>query len=177
MILPKVEIKKILYTTDLSDTARYAFSYAASLANLCGASVTVLHVLYEVPSFLDTSVIGYIGEDRWNEIKQHHFDEARESLIGKRRDNVAIKEVLAQFCDDAKAECMDGNFVTDEIVVVRGNPVEEIIKQSQERNCDLIVMGTHGHKSLVDAMMGSTARRVLRRSKIPVLVVRLPEEC
>jgi nucleotide-binding universal stress UspA family protein len=37
-------------------------------------------------------------------------------------------------------------------------------------------MGTHGHGTLADAMMGSTARRVLRRSKKPVLVVRLPEE-
>jgi nucleotide-binding universal stress UspA family protein len=37
-------------------------------------------------------------------------------------------------------------------------------------------MGTHGHGTLADAMMGSTARRVLRRSAKPVLVVRLPEE-
>ncbi|MGD9066077.1 MAG: hypothetical protein PVI42_18260 [Desulfobacterales bacterium] len=29
---------------------------------------------------------------------------------------------------------------------------------------------------MADAMMGSTARRVLRRSRKPVLVVRLPEE-
>jgi len=61
-------------------------------------------------------------------------------------------------------------------IVVRGNPVEEILKYSEEKNCDLIVMGIHGHGTLVDAMMGSTARRVLRRSKKPVLVVRLPEE-
>jgi nucleotide-binding universal stress UspA family protein len=38
------------------------------------------------------------------------------------------------------------------------------------------VMGTHGHGTLADVMMGSTARRVLRRSRKPVLVVRLPEE-
>ncbi|MCJ7830621.1 MAG: universal stress protein [Desulfobacterales bacterium] len=37
-------------------------------------------------------------------------------------------------------------------------------------------MGSHGHGGLVGAVMGSTAQRVLRRSKIPVLVVRLPEE-
>jgi nucleotide-binding universal stress UspA family protein len=67
-------------------------------------------------------------------------------------------------------------FVTDDIIVVRGNPVEEIIKCSKEKNCDLIVMGTHGHGTLADAMIGSTARRVLRRSLKPVLVVRLPDE-
>jgi nucleotide-binding universal stress UspA family protein len=37
-------------------------------------------------------------------------------------------------------------------------------------------MGTHGHGILEEAIIGSTARRVVRRSKKPVLVVRLPEE-
>jgi len=32
MQLPKIEVKKILYATDLSDNARYAFAYALSLA-------------------------------------------------------------------------------------------------------------------------------------------------
>ena len=34
MILPKVEVNKILYATDLSENARYAFAYAVSLADL-----------------------------------------------------------------------------------------------------------------------------------------------
>jgi nucleotide-binding universal stress UspA family protein len=42
MILPKVDIKRILYATDLSESARHAFAYAVSLANLYGASITLL---------------------------------------------------------------------------------------------------------------------------------------
>ena len=57
-----------------------------------------------------------------------------------------------------------------------GNPVEKIISHSEQEKFDLIVMGTHGHGKLEDAMIGSTARRVVRRSEIPVLVVRLPME-
>ena len=37
-------------------------------------------------------------------------------------------------------------------------------------------MGTQGHGLLEDVLIGSTAQRVIRRSKKPVLVVRLPEE-
>jgi len=48
MTLPKVEIKKILYATDLSESARYAFAYALSLANLYGARITFVRVLREV---------------------------------------------------------------------------------------------------------------------------------
>ena len=176
MTLPKVDVKKILYATDLSENARYAFAYAVSLATLYGAKITLLHVLPEVSKLMDKHVIGYIDADRWEEIKAQHFDEAREALIGKRRDHLAVKDVLHQFSQNVKEAEKGEGFGTDEIIVERGNPVEEIINQSKKLNCDLIVMGTHGHGTLEDAMIGSTARRVVRRSEIPVLVVRLPEE-
>ena len=176
MDLPKVVVKKILYATDLSENARYAFAYAVSLADLYKASVTMIHVLPEVSAMLDQSVIGYISEDRWQEIKSEQMDEAKEALIGKKRAHLAIKEALHQFSEDVKQQQAGDGFTTDDIIVLRGNPVEEIIKSAEESDCDLIVMGTQGHGTLADAMMGSTARRVLRRSSKPVLVVRLPEE-
>ena len=176
MDLPKVEVKKILYATDLSENARYAFAYAVSLAGLYKASITFIHVLPEVPDRLDKNVIGYISEDRWEEIKSQNVEEAKEAIIGKRRDHLDIRDALHQFSENMNQSTEGQDFVTDDIIVVRGNPVEEILKYSAESNCDLIVMGTHGHGTLADAMMGSTARRVLRRSTKPVLVVRLPEE-
>ena len=174
MNLPKVDVKKILYATDLSENARYAFAYAVSLADLYKASITMIHVLPEVPALLDQTVIGYISEDRWQAIKSEQMDEAKEALIGKRRDHLAIKEALHQFSEDVKQQQAGNGFTTDDIIVQRGNPVEEIIKSAKEHNCDLIVMGTHGQSTLEDVMLGSTARRVIRRSKVPVLVVRLP---
>ncbi|MGB9438555.1 MAG: universal stress protein [Desulfobacterales bacterium] len=176
MELPKVDVKKILYATDLSESARYAFAYAVSLADLYNAAITMIHVLPEVPDILDKNIIGYISADRWEEIKSQNVDEAREALIGKRRDHLAIRDALHQFSQNVKESHAGSGFVTDDIVVVRGNPVEQILAQAEEKNCDLIVMGTHGHGTLADVMMGSTARRVLRRSTKPVLVVRLPEE-
>jgi nucleotide-binding universal stress UspA family protein len=176
MDLPKVDVKKILYATDLSENARYAFAYAVSLADLYNAAITFIHVLPEIPSRLDKSVIGYISEERWEEIKSQNVEEAKEVIIGKRRDHLAIRDALHQFSEDVKEGRAGEGFVTDDIIVIRGNPVEEILKYSEEKDCDLIVMGTHGQGTLADAMMGSTARRVLRRSPKPVLVVRLPEE-
>lgn len=171
MILPKVEVKKILYATDLSESARYAFAYAVSLANLYGAGITFLHVIEGVPESLDASVIGYVSADRWEEIKKRHVEEAKKSLTGKIRvrHDVAIKEAMGEFAEKVA-------FVPDEILVESGDPVDQILEQAEERNCDLIVIGSHGHGVLEEAVIGSTARRVLRRSKKPVLVVPLPEE-
>ncbi|RPJ14011.1 MAG: universal stress protein, partial [Desulfobacteraceae bacterium] len=56
-----------------------------------------------------------------------------------------------------------------------GIPVEEILKTVHSKNCNLVVMGTHGYGMLADALIGSNARRVVRRCKKPVMVIRLPE--
>ena len=176
MNLPDVKIKRILYATDLSENARLAFAYAVSLADIYGAGLTLLHVLPEIPQLLDNSVVGYVSADRWEEIKAQHLQEARETLIGKSRGRRAVKEVLHQFCKDTGADQKCADFVPDDIVVVRGNPVEQILNAAENQKCDLIVMGSHGYGALEDAMLGGTARRVLRRASMPVLLVRLPEE-
>lgn len=59
-----------------------------------------------------------------------------------------------------------------------GHPGEVICWFGEDRNCDLIVMGTHGRTGLKHLFMGSVAEHVLRHSRCPVLVVRMrpPEE-
>ena len=164
MIIP--EIKKILYTTDLSKSARHAFSYAASIANPYEAAITVLHVLGPAPSDDYVSDLSaYLGNEKWEEIRS----KLEEETIND------IKARLDKFCQGVTGEKTSCAFTVDEILVKRGNPVEQILREAQEGDFDMVVMGTHGHGTLADAMMGSTARRVLRRSQKPVLVVRLPE--
>jgi nucleotide-binding universal stress UspA family protein len=143
------------------------------MANAYDAELVILHVISEVPN-MDEKIIGYISADQWEEIKKRNLQEIRESLVGKKRDKVAIREVLDQFYENQIGQFSNAATKSDEIVVVRGNPVQEIITQAKSRNCDVIVMGTHGHNTFTEAVMGSTSRRVIRGSKIPVLIVRLP---
>jgi nucleotide-binding universal stress UspA family protein len=172
--VPKIEYKKILYTTDLSETGRYAFAFAASIADHYGAKLTVFHVVDSSPE-LEKSLAGYISDDLWEKIKTRNLKEARDMLFRRKRDDTAIINELNQFVKDAQASSEDKPYVTYDIVVKMGNPVEEIIKQANEGNYDLIVIGNHGYGSVNDAFMGGTVRRVLFLSKIPVMVVRLPE--
>jgi nucleotide-binding universal stress UspA family protein len=175
MLLPKIEVKRILYATDLSESARYALAHAISLANTYRAELTIVHVLAEDPRF-DAGIVGHIGHEKWEEIKQRNAQEAQSALIGKRRDNLAVKEALDEFCKTVQEDIGEQHLVMDETLVLRGNPVDEIVRVAEEKNCDLIVMGSYGHSGLAGAIMGGTAQRVLRRSKKPVLVVHLPEK-
>ena len=67
MKLSNIQIKKILYATDLSETAAHSFSYAVSLANMYDAGITILHVLAEFPGeeFIANMINGgHLGSDQ-----------------------------------------------------------------------------------------------------------------
>lgn len=165
MIVP--EIKKILCATDLSPNARYSFVYAASLAHRYGAGITIIHVLEpEIPDGYANYLSSYMADVKWEDIKKRQEEEAIS----------AIKTRLSQFSEEVAREHVSCVFNIDEIIAIRGNPVEKILLNTKSGDFDMVVMGSRGHGTFVDAMMGSTARRVLRRCEIPVLVVRLPKD-
>lgn len=173
--LPEVRIKRILYATDLSEGARRALAYAVNLANQYCAQLVILHVVDDTPEIVDQHVVGYIDANEWEAIKQRNLNETREVLIGKKRGQDVIREVLDRFCSNLRPGTDDHTAAMDETIVVKGNPVHQILNVAEEKQCDLIVMGSHGQGALIDTMIGSTASRVLRRAAIPVLVVRLPK--
>ena len=159
------EINKILYATDLSESAKYAFGYAMSLANRYGAAITILHVLHVSPTSYSL-VTGIIGEKEWDELRKSKEQGVLDEL----------KDRIRNFCAEAIAEVPSCSFIVDEIIVKTGNPAEEILLQSDAGDYDLVVMGARGHGIMTGVMVGSISRRVVKRCKKPVLVIRLPEK-
>jgi nucleotide-binding universal stress UspA family protein len=175
MILPKIEIKKILFATDLSENARLALAYAVSMANLRGIGLTIVHAVEDTPG-MDAVISYHVGAERWAEIKQQRATEARKAIIGKQRyEGGHIQQALQSIYRKASTEFEEQTFQLDDVLVKNGNPVDVIIEAAEKTGCDIIVMGTQGHGGLARMMMGSTARRVLKQSRIPVLVVPLPD--
>jgi nucleotide-binding universal stress UspA family protein len=60
-------------------------------------------------------------------------------------------------------------------VLLEGHPSSEIIDFAENNDIDLIVMGTLGKTGLDRFLMGSVAEKVVRNSKVPVMVVRSEE--
>jgi nucleotide-binding universal stress UspA family protein len=156
MKLPKVNIKHILYATDDSEDARYAFTYAICFAKQFNAKLTLLHVVPEFPDMIafDFGIERSVAAKKWFSVKKDY-----------------IQKIKGRFKKMVNTKCDGESINIHDIVVEKGNPVNLILKFSEERKCDLIVMGKKGRTALEDAMMGDTVRRVLRRSKLPVLVV------
>ncbi len=61
------------------------------------------------------------------------------------------------------------------LVVKSLDIAQGIIQSAHDRQCDLIVMGTHGRRGIAHAFLGSVAERVIRLSTLPVLLIRQPK--
>ncbi len=169
------EIKKILFATNLSAESRHAFDYAISLATQYGASITILYVMEESYWSTGDYVKNILGEEKWKQLRESQEQEARQILIGKKKEGLLIRDALDEFCKEAEKDHKECEFVMDETIIASGVVVDEIIHAAHQVKCDLIVMGYHVRGQFEEAILGSTTRRVLRRSKIPVMLVRLPD--
>jgi nucleotide-binding universal stress UspA family protein len=59
-----------------------------------------------------------------------------------------------------------------EIIILSGKESDEIIKFIREGAVELMIMGAYGHKRLRELLLGSTTTHVIRKSPIPVLLIR-----
>jgi len=173
MKLPKIEYKKILYATDLSESGRVAFPYAASIAHSYGAELTVFHVA-KPPEF-EQYLVGYIDEELWKQIKTQDLEAVKDTLTQRKRDDAAIKKSVDEFCKNTLDEYENHPYVVYDVKVAMGDPVTEIVREAESRDYDLVVVSKHSGGLIEEALMGTTARRVIRHCNRPVLVVPVPE--
>lgn len=170
--LPRIEYKKILYVTDLSEAGRSAFPHAASIAHHYDAELTVFHVV-ESRQF-EKHLVGYINEDLWNKIRKRDLQEARDILVERKRDDASIKDSVDQFCQETLSGHKGSSpYVSYDVVVEIGDAVEKILAQVDKGGYDLVLISKHSHRKANEAFVGDTASRVTRRCNVPVMVVPL----
>ncbi|HUE89237.1 MAG TPA: universal stress protein [Vicinamibacterales bacterium] len=141
----------ILCPVDFSPHAERALRYALDLAALTGAHLTIMTA---VDPFLDaaSSAAGH-GEDLMRQTQEEM--QALLARIGSARGELSEPPGIA---------------------VLTGDAAEEILAQIAECSADLVVMGTQGLGAARQLVFGSTTKRVLRESPVPVLAVPAPGE-
>ena len=163
--------KHILFATNLSVECRRAFQFAVSIATRYQAGITLLHVIENLPSSIESQLSGFIGEDQWERLLAEKTRSAREQLIGKRKDHELVEMALERFCEEARIGSSECGFQTEEIIVKTGDVVQEIINVAEKRACDIIVIG--GHKGMMgkDTAISKITKGVIHQARSPVLLV------
>lgn len=145
--------KKILFCTDFSEDAHWAFTYALQLAKTFKSKLLILHVTPEPVHPEQLSI--YLPQEKLDELR------------------VSQKKEIDLQLKTRYIKKMRG-FKNYKVVLKEGEPFVEIVQMAKKESVDLIVMGTHGRTGLDHILFGSTAEKVVRKSPSPVLTIRLP---
>jgi nucleotide-binding universal stress UspA family protein len=139
----------ILIPTDGSEVAERAERHGLWLAKFVGAKVTVIIVEERLPGWLSFAGVAEAVAKSAEQIKEH----AASAL-----------DRVANAAKQAGVPC-------DTIQVEDAQPYEGIIATATDRDCDLIVMASHGRSGLSAVVLGGVTNKVLTHTKVPVLVV------
>ncbi len=148
----KPVFKNIGFCTDFSENSDDAFEDALALAEQCGATLHVIHVLASF-SLAPPVHATYMPIEYDPKFIEEVTEAARKTIEDKYLSRIP-------------------QAVASDVSLTSGYAATEILRIAQERKLDLIVMGAHGLTGLAHVLFGSTADRVVRKAPCSVLVVR-----
>jgi nucleotide-binding universal stress UspA family protein len=146
----KPKIKQILLCTGCKEDDYSLIHKAAGLAADLGAKVTLLHVFPgAVPSM-------YTG-----------LEQIEETVDEMLQTGTPFAQYLRR-----GVEILKGNNIESEVKIRRGIPIEEIVRETQVENYDLVVIGSSMvDQGLIEMLLGNLAVKIINRIELPVLVV------
>ena len=141
-------MKNILVAVDFEKNTKLLLDHAASLAKKFDSKIRIIHIAAPDPEYVGYDAgPQYIRDNRAEDLREEH-------------------KILQQYADDLKK-----NGIHAEALLVQGPTVKMILEEAEKLKIDLIIIGSHEHSFLYKAFLGDTTSGILRKSKIPFLVI------
>jgi nucleotide-binding universal stress UspA family protein len=145
--------ERLLCATDLLETGNHATEVAIALARAIRASVTLAHSA-------DVDVLAAYEQSAG------FASAARDQLVARLRERIDVDRKALDATRDRAIE----SGVACDVAFESGRPWEAIVRIAERVRADLIVVGAHSARTQSPRILGSTADRVVRHAKQPVLV-------
>lgn len=143
-------MKNILVTIDFDKNEQLLIEKAFQLATPFNSKIWLMHIAVPDPDFVGYEVgPQYIRDGRAEELRKEH-------------------KLLQEYTIKLKK-----NGAQAEGILVQGATIEMVIEEAKKLNIDLIIAGHHEHNFLYKAFVGSVSSEIVKKSKIPVLLVPL----
>lgn len=146
--------RRILVPIDGSTCSRAGLDEAVKLARLAGARVLIVHVIDELAVATGFESAAVYTSDVLAALRRSGRDLLDKAGARVAEAGVPVETHLLE---------SNGHAIVDRILDLAG-----------ELHADLIVIGSHGRRGLSRMFMGSDAEHMVRRSPLPVLLVRQP---
>jgi len=142
-------IRKIISPTDFSELSDMGLKAAMELAEHFSAELLVVHVVAPLSAAATSAAPA-----------AHYLPEIMENI----RNNAEIS--LEKMMDKKVPDNL-----RSQSILLEGSPADEIAEYAKEVDADLIVIATHGQSGWRRFMFGSVTEKVMRLSKLPVLII------
>jgi nucleotide-binding universal stress UspA family protein len=143
--------KHVLIATDGSELSKKAVGQGLSLAKSLGAKVTAVTVTEPFAASVPAEVAVVFSREDY------------EKAV------VCSAEGILQ---SVSAAAVASGISCETVHVKNQYPAEGILDLAKARQCDLIVMASHGRRGIPRLVLGSEANRVVTQSTVPVLICR-----
>lgn len=143
-------IRHIVAATDFSGPADMAIRRAAFLAKELGADLHLIHVVHPLDLYAG-SELSFDFQMHYQQMQQQHIKTQLESLAAELREQFAIVVHASNRIGRAHTEIAD---------------------YAASINAGLIIAGAQGENSILAKLLGSTALRLLKTAKCPVMIVK-----
>jgi nucleotide-binding universal stress UspA family protein len=140
---PLTKGERILVALDGSKYSEAALDQALSMAKICNSKLFAISVVDLYPEILAEAP----------GVEEKLSEEVRKTL------------------ERAKQKAEKQNISCETVVHMGGLAYEFIVKEAQEKNIDLIVMGKHGKTGLKRLLMGSVSERVIGHAPCAVMII------
>ncbi len=145
----RVQLKKIMCTTDFSDYSNHAVSYAAALAREFQAKLFLCHIV----------------------------DVTSAAVYGDALPAIQVQQsAMTAYAQEQLQQLLKDRDVDSEPIVSVGHASTEIARIAADKGVDLVVSATQGRKGLKRLILGSVTERLMRTVPCPMLIVRSPEQ-
>ncbi|PSQ30501.1 universal stress protein UspA [Halobacteriales archaeon SW_10_68_16] len=141
-------IERVLIPVDGSEQSERACELV--FAEFPEATLVLLHVINPVEAGYSTGAAIPSASEEW-------YDRQR--------------ELANEHLDEIEAAAAEHGIEVDRAIEV-GKPIRAIVAYAEEHDVDHIVMGSHGREGVSRVLLGSVAETIVRRSPVPVTVVR-----
>ena len=143
-------MKNILVTINFEKNEKLLIDKAFQLAESFNSKLWLIHIAAPDPDFVGYKVgPQYIRDIRATELRKEH-------------------RLLQEYSSGLKQKGVDS-----EALLVQGPTIEMIMEESKKLNIDLIITGHHEHDFFYKAFVGSVSSQIIKKSKIPVLIIPL----
>lgn len=150
-------MKRIVAALDFSDASDAVVKTAGELAAALGTKLDLVHVLEPEPAY---TAYGFTPEE-FPAI--HTFQKEAHARATKK-------------LEDFRVHIPGVEVNSLETHLVQGLPAQTLLKYAEEVGADLVVLGTHGHGVIASVLLGSVADALVRKARVPTLVVPAGEQ-